>query len=651
MSAAVVIGFMLLACLGLPIAFAMGVAALIALWASGVDFSMVPQRMMHAVNSFPLMSIPFFMLAGELMIKAGIVERLIGLANSVVGRVRGGMAHVTMLAGAGLANESGAAVSDASALSAILVPSLTKIYDRNFAAAIVAAAANLGPIIPPSGAMIVYAFMAGSSVSVGGMFMAGVVPGIVICIGFMLLCSWIAGRRGWSVTGEPFQRVRVLAELRRSMVVLAMPVVVIGGIVGGAFTATEGAAIAVVYSLVIGFFVTRQLELRDLPGIVLRAAITSAVVGALIAFASIITYLMTVDLLPQTLSDFLRATTSDPLVFMAMAAAAHADERITFKVIGQPAATGLIQKNKEKPFFDEFAKRTGLPIDADYKSIDSLGIKDTEQLRVMKAGLFDIVSLRVSQNSRDEPTLLGLDLVGAAPDYETARKVYEAYADTLDQRLQKNFQVKLLGIWPFGPQILFCKKPISRLSDLKGMKVRVYDQNLAKFIGSVGGTPVPLSFSEVHQSLSRSRGVVDCAITGPSSANSSNWPEVTTHQYPLGFQMALNGYAITLKAWNRLNAEQKLKMQSAFKTLTDDIWVYSKELAQDALNCNAGKDPCTTGKKFSLVNVPVQPEDVATLRKAVAAVSLPTWAEICDKANPGCSDAWKKTAGKAVGIQ
>ncbi len=321
MSAAVVIGFMLLACLGLPIAFAMGVAALLALWATGVDFSMVPQRMMHAVNSFPLMSIPFFMLAGELMIKAGIVERLIGLANSVVGRVRGGMAHVTMLAGAGLATVSGAAVSDASALSAILVPSLSKIYDRNFAAAIVAAAANLGPIIPPSGAMIVYAFMAGSSVSVGGMFMAGVVPGIVICTGFMLLCSWIAGRRGWSVTGEPFQWQRVLAELRRSVIVLAMPVVVIGGIVGGAFTATEGAAIAVVYSLVIGFFITRQLGLRDLPGIVLRGAITSAVVGALIAFASIITYLMTVDLLPQTLSDFLRATTSDPLVFMLMVAA------------------------------------------------------------------------------------------------------------------------------------------------------------------------------------------------------------------------------------------------------------------------------------------------------------------------------------------
>jgi TRAP-type transport system large permease protein len=321
MSGAVIAGFMGLSLLGLPIAFAMGVAALIALLASGVDLTMVPQRMMHAVNSFPLMSIPFFMLAGELMIKAGIVERLIALANTMVGRVRGGLAHVTMLSGAGLATVSGAAVSDASALSSTLVPALSKVYDKGFATAIVAAAANLGPIIPPSGAMIVYAFMAGSSVSVGGMFMAGVVPGLIITIGFIALCSWIATRRGWAVTGDPFRLKAVLAELRRSAIVLAMPVVVIGGIVGGAFTATEGSAIAVVYSAALGFFVTRTLKVQDLPGIVTRAAITTAMVGALIAFASVITYLMTVDLLPQKLTVLLKAITDSPMMYLALVAA------------------------------------------------------------------------------------------------------------------------------------------------------------------------------------------------------------------------------------------------------------------------------------------------------------------------------------------
>ena len=328
---------------------------------------------------------------------------------------------------------------------------------------------------------------------------------------------------------------------------------------------------------------------------------------------------------------------------------AHAQEKLKFKVIGQPLATGLIQKNKEQPFFENFAARTGLPIDADYKPIDTLGIKDTEQLRVMKAGLFDIVSLRVSQNSRDEPTILGLDLVGASPDYATGRKVAKAYAETVDARLQQQFGVKLLVAWPFGLQILFCKKPISKLADIKGMKVRVYDQNLAKFIELVGGTPVPVSFADTHQSLSL--GVVDCAITGPSSANSAGWPEVTTHQLPLGFQMALNGYAISLKAWNQLKPDQQVKLKSAFEGLTDEIWKYSEELFLDALNCNAGKDPCTAGKKFKLTQVQVSPADSELIRSAVTKVSLPVWAEVCDKSNPGCSQKWKATVGPVLGLK
>jgi len=329
--------------------------------------------------------------------------------------------------------------------------------------------------------------------------------------------------------------------------------------------------------------------------------------------------------------------------------AAHADDRLRLKAIGQPLATGLIQKNKEQPFFENFASRTGLPVDVDYKPIDTLGIKDTEQLRVMKAGLFDIVSLRVSQNSRDEPTILGLDLVGASPDFATGRKVAKAYFDTVDARLQQQFGVKLLGVWPFGPQVLFCSKPISKLADIKGMKVRVYDQNLAKFIELVGATPVPISFADTHQSLSL--GVVDCAITGPSSANSAGWPEVTTHQLPIGFQMALNGYDMTLKSWNQLKPDQQAKLKAAFDGLTDEVWKYSEELFNDALNCNAGKDPCTTGKKFKLTSVPVTPADIDIVRSAVAKVSLPAWSEVCDKSNPGCSAKWYATVAPVLGIQ
>jgi len=328
---------------------------------------------------------------------------------------------------------------------------------------------------------------------------------------------------------------------------------------------------------------------------------------------------------------------------------ALAQDKIKFKVVGQPLATGLIQKNKEQPFFETLAQKTGLPIEIDYKPIDTLGVKDTEQLRMMKSGLFDIVSIRMSQNSRDEPTILGLDLVGLNPDYKTGRAVAKAYFDAVDQRLQQQFGVKLLGIWPFGPQILFCKKPITKLADIKGLKVRTYDQNLAKFVQSVGATPVPLAFAETQQSLSL--GVVDCAITGPSSANSAGWPEVTTHQLPVGFQIALNGYGITLKAWSQLKPDQQAKLKAAFDAEVDEIWSYSEQLFNDALNCNAGKDPCTTGKKYSLVSVPVSPADVALVRSAVKDISLPAWSEVCDKANPGCTDKWKATVGPLVGIK
>ncbi len=336
-------------------------------------------------------------------------------------------------------------------------------------------------------------------------------------------------------------------------------------------------------------------------------------------------------------------------VCLATATVTAPAQTLEFKVLGQPLATGLIQKNKEQPFFENFAERTGLDAKADYKPVDMTGIKDTEELRVLKAGLFDIVSLRMSQISRDEPTILGLDLVGLNPTYEAGRKTMKEFAPIVDKRLQEQFNTKLLGIWPFGPQVLFCKPQIAKLSDLTGHKVRVYDQNLANFVAKVGGTPVPIGFSEVHQSLAR--GVVDCAITGPSSANSAGWPEVTTHMLPVAFQMALNGYGINLNTWNKLTPEQQGKLTAAFDKLTEEIWEYSEHLFEDAVRCNIGQDPCETVKKYSLVNVPVTEQDLSIVGSAVAEVSFPAWAEICDKSNPSCSADWKRTVGKRVGVQ
>ncbi|MGO4852876.1 TRAP transporter large permease [Phaeovulum sp. W22_SRMD_FR3] len=320
MSLFVIIAFLVLAFLGMPLAFSLGVSALAGLWLAGFDLLVLPPRLMNAVNSFPLMSIPLFMVAGELMLKGGIMDRLIDFANAFIGRMRGGLAQVAIISGAGLASVSGAAVADASALSSTLVPSLKKQYGLGFSTGIVAAAANLGPIIPPSGAMIVYAFMAGSSVSVGGLFMAGVIPGLILFGAFMALCWCIAWKRDYPLTGTPVTLRNILREIRRSFVVFLMPVVVIGGIVAGAFTPTEGAAIGVLYALFLGFCVTRQLRLHHLPEVLLTAAKTSALVGAMIAFASTVTFLFTIDMLPMKLAALLQGVTDDPFTFLCLVA-------------------------------------------------------------------------------------------------------------------------------------------------------------------------------------------------------------------------------------------------------------------------------------------------------------------------------------------
>ena len=315
MTLIIIILFLLLALLGMPLAFTLGFSSLWALFFGGLDLQILPQRMMHAVDNFPLMAIPLFMLAGEIMVESDLIKRLINFANSLVGRVHGGLAHVAIISGMVLASVTGAAVASASALGSILVPSLNKYYDKGYSSAVIASAANLGPIIPPSNAMIIYALMAGSSVSVGALFMAGVVPGIILTVAMMIMSSFLSKKKGFELTGDPVDFKNVLIKFKESIVILLMPIIVVGGIVGGVFTATEGAAIAVCYSLIIGFFITKKLTLKILPICLFRASLISGVVGALIAFASIVTFVLTIDLIPLKLTTFIQEFTQSPLVF------------------------------------------------------------------------------------------------------------------------------------------------------------------------------------------------------------------------------------------------------------------------------------------------------------------------------------------------
>ncbi|MBX3529634.1 MAG: TRAP transporter substrate-binding protein [Rhizobiaceae bacterium] len=323
-------------------------------------------------------------------------------------------------------------------------------------------------------------------------------------------------------------------------------------------------------------------------------------------------------------------------------------ETITLRVLGQPSGSGLIAQQKEKPFFEKLAETSGLDIKVEYLPVDVAGIPDTDGLRILKSGLFDIVSIRGPQVSRDEPSVLGLDLVGLNTSYEAGRKHIDAFMPYVAARIESQFNGKLLGVWPAGPQVIFCKPEIKGLADLSGHKVRVGDQSAANFVAKLGATGISMPFGEVQQSLAR--GVVDCAITGPASANSGGWPEATTTVLPIALQLAVNGYAINSNSWAKFTPEQQAKLAAAIGTLTSDIWAFSEELYEDAMRCNTGQTPCERGKPYSLTAAAVSEADLKTVAEAVGEVSLPIWAKQCNAVAPDCEAAWRAAVGSQLGL-
>lgn len=341
----------------------------------------------------------------------------------------------------------------------------------------------------------------------------------------------------------------------------------------------------------------------------------------------------------------LLATTA--VVAFGMAGVSLADT-VSFKVLGQPVGSGLIQQQIEQPFFEAFIEKSGMAAEVSYLPVDVAGIPDNDGMRVVRTGLFDIVSFRGSQISRDEPTMLGLDLVGLNSDFESGKANVAAFLPTVDTAVQGRFNAKILAVWPAGPQVIFCKPEITGLADLDGLKVRVGDQTAAAFVGQFGATGVPMPFGEVQQSLSK--GVVDCAITGPASANSAGWPEVTTTVLPIPLQLAMNGYVINMDSWNRLSADQQTQLQAAMDTLSNEIWTFSEELYVDALNCNIGQTPCTHGTPYALKAAPVTEADLKAVSEALVSTSLPGWVAQCNAVNAGCEEAWMASVGARLGL-
>jgi C4-dicarboxylate transporter DctM subunit len=313
------IGFSVLILIGVPIAFAMGVASLLAIVVhGGMPFSLLAQRALVGADSYALLAIPFFILAGNLMNYGGITSRLIAFANAVVGRFRGGLAQTTVLSTMLFSGISGSAVADATALGKVLIPAMKRQgYGAPFSAALMASASVNGPIIPPSIPMVIYGLSVGKGVSIAALFIGGVIPGLMLGLSLMAMAYYIAVKRNYPV----YERVPWRELPRRAVPALwamMMPVIILVGVTAGIFTVTESAAVAVLYAAFIGLVVYRELKPSDLVPILIQTALDSALVMFIIALASGFGYLMAISGLPREIAAWISSISTNPIAILLL---------------------------------------------------------------------------------------------------------------------------------------------------------------------------------------------------------------------------------------------------------------------------------------------------------------------------------------------
>lgn len=305
-----IVVFGVLVILNVPLAVGMGLASLAALAITQkVPIFIVAQRMFTGLDSFPLLAIPLFMIAGRLMERGGISKRLIGLATNMVGSVSGGLALVAVLACMFFAAISGSAPATVVAIGAIMVPAMIEAgYDKSFAVGLMAAAGTIGVIIPPSIPFVTYGIA--MNASIGKLFMAGVVPGVIMGLSLMAICYVIAKKRGYKGTVKPTFSA-FMASFKESIWGLAMPLIILGGIYGGVFTPTEAATVACVYSLLVGFFVYRELTVKEMITSFSEAGVTSAMVMLIIATATAMGWIMTTEQIPIKVANAISSVAKD----------------------------------------------------------------------------------------------------------------------------------------------------------------------------------------------------------------------------------------------------------------------------------------------------------------------------------------------------
>jgi len=288
--------------LSIPIFLSIGISTTVAFLTSKLPLFMIPQRMFDGVNSYVLLAVPLFMLAGSIMDQGGISKRLVALSESLVGHFRGGLAITSILSSMLFAGVSGSAAADTAAVGSVLIPSMKdKGYDKNFAASIIATGGSIGVIIPPSIPMIIFAYIA--NISVGKLFLAGVIPGIII--GLSLIALVVFKTRDFKIDDEQknFDMQKFIKAFKDGILALGVPFIVVGGILGGLFTATESAAIAVIYALIVSGLIYRELTFKKLYTAAIYAINTSSIILIIISIATVFSWYLSMHNIQQLLTN------------------------------------------------------------------------------------------------------------------------------------------------------------------------------------------------------------------------------------------------------------------------------------------------------------------------------------------------------------
>ena len=319
MSAPLILGIVLIICLliGVPIAFSIGIATVSALLVGGVPASFIAQQSFTAVDSFPLMAVPFFILAGALMETGGLSKRIINVAQEAMGNVTGGFAIVTIIASAIFAAISGSSPATVAAIGSIMIPAMVKRgYSKDFASAVAGSGGGLGIVIPPSIPMIIYGVVTG--VSIGDMFLAGFLPGVFLATLMITVIFLISKKRGYVGTGVKFNFKRFAKANIDAFWALLAPVIILGGIYSGVFTPTESAVIAVVYGFIIGLFVYKELKFKHIPNILINSAMITGSVMIILGTATAFGKLVTMYQIPNQLADLILGVSDNKYVVLLL---------------------------------------------------------------------------------------------------------------------------------------------------------------------------------------------------------------------------------------------------------------------------------------------------------------------------------------------